>query len=344
MTPEKLGYETLESEVIAAGRCCSCGGCVAACPINVIELKDLQPTLVGECTRCGLCLKTCPRMITDYTPLYTQVFGDHADRDPALGVYRKAYALRNADEYVRKRAQDGGIVTGLLIHLLESTQIDGAIISGIDPDKPWRPVPLVATTREELIAGAKSRYTRSANLLALREAVKERKLEKLAMVGTPCHIQAIQRMRLAPLKKFDRAIVFTIGLFCSETFDFEKLMLQKIVNEMQIPLEQLRKLDIKGKLLVFPRGAKESLKIPLKEAKNWVEEGCHHCRDFASDFADISVGSAGTPSKWSTVLARTEKGEELIEELIRNGSFLHEEVSSDGLDTLRRIAAPKTTH
>ena len=94
-------------------------------------------------------------MIDDYGPIYAEVFGEDAKRDLALGVYRHAYALRNADESIRKRAQDGGIVTGMLVHLLETGKIEGAVISGVDPDNPWRPLPQVATTRKEIIAASK---------------------------------------------------------------------------------------------------------------------------------------------------------------------------------------------
>ncbi len=340
LSKEKLGFEHLETNVIDASKCCSCGGCEAACPIGAIELHALRPGLVKDCNKCEFCWKSCPRMIDDYAPIYPIVFGE-AYRDPALGVYRQAYALRNADEAIRKRAQDGGVVTAILLHLLEGGVIEGAVVSGIDPKAPWRPKPLVATTIKEIVSAAKSRYTRSPNLIALKEALKERKLKQIAVVGTPCHIQAIQRMRLAPLKKIDRSVVMTIGLFCSETFKFKELMEDKIVQDFGVPLENLRKLDIKGKLLVYPRGAKESLKIPLSEAQDWIDPGCHGCKDFASEFADISVGGAGTPGKWSTVLVRSEQGQAVVEEMINAGLFLHEELAEEGLDKLRKIAAPK---
>lgn len=343
MSREKIGFETLQAKVIDTGRCCSCGGCVASCPIDVVEMQKLRPTLVGNCTKCGFCLKSCPRMIEDYGPLYTQVFGAKAKRDSVLGVYRKAYSLRNADETVRIRAQDGGVVTALLIHLLETKQIQGAVVSGVNPDEPWRPVPKVATTREELMAATKSRYTRSPNLVALHEALRKRKLERIAVVGTPCHIQAIQRMRLAPLKKVDQAVVMTIGLFCSETFSFDQLMVKKIAGELGVPLEKLRKVDIKGKLLVYPREQTEALEIPLKEARAWVEPSCNSCTDFASDFADISVGGAGSPRKYSTVLARSERGEALIEQMLTAGKFLRGELTPEALDSLRHIGQPKVT-
>jgi coenzyme F420 hydrogenase subunit beta len=341
MSKEKLGFEHLEANVINSGKCCSCGGCEAACPIGAIELQNLRPTLVKDCTKCEFCWKSCPRMIDDYSPIYPLVYGDGAHRDPALGVYRHAYALRNADESIRKRAQDGGVITAILLYLLEGGAIEGAVISGVDPNEPWRPKPMVATSRKEIVSASKSRYTRSPNLVALKEALKERKLNQLAVVGTPCHIQAIQRMRLAPLKKVDRAVVMTLGLFCSETFKFKELMEDKIVGELGVALKNLRKLDIKGKLLVYPYGTDESLTIPLTETQQWIDPGCHGCKDFASEFADISVGGAGTPGKWSSVLTRSERGQAVIDEMIASGLLLHEELTEDSLDRLRKIAASK---
>jgi len=346
LSKEKLGFEHLEANVIDSGKCCSCGGCEAACPIGAIELQNLSPTLVKDCTKCEFCWKSCPRMIADYSTIYPVVYGENVNRDPALGVFRQAYALRNADESIRKRAQDGGVVTAILLHLLETGAIEGAIVSGFHPDEPWKPKPMVAMTRTAIISATKSRYTRSPNLVALKEAMKELKLKQVAVVGTPCHIQAIQRMRLAPLKKVDRTVVMTIGLFCSETFKFKELMEDKIVGELGIPLTNLRKLDIKGKLLVYPRGAEGSLEIPLTEAQGWIDPGCHGCKDFASEFADISVGGAGTPSKWSSVLIRTEQGQAVIEEMITKGLLLQDELADEGLNRLRKIATPKikTSH
>jgi methylenetetrahydromethanopterin dehydrogenase len=343
MSREKIGFETLQARVINTGRCCSCGACVASCPIDVVGMQQLRPTLVGNCTKCGFCLKSCPRMIEDYGPVSAQVYGAKAKRDPVLGVYRKAYSLRNADETVRVRAQDGGVVTALLVHLLETKRIQGAVVSSVDSETPWRPIPKVATTRDELVAATKSRYTRSSNLVALREALKKRKLERIAVVGTPCHIQAIQRMRLAPLKKVDQAVVMTIGLFCSETFSFDQLMVKKIAGDLGVPLDKLRKVDIKGKLLVYPREQTEALEIPLKEARTWTEPGCNYCTDFTSEFADISVGGSGSPRKYSTVLARSERGEALIEEMLAAGKFLRGELKPEALDSLRNIGRPKVT-
>ena len=48
-------------------------------------------------------------------------------------------------------------------------------------------------------------------------------------------------------------------------------------------------------------------------------QGCGPCFDFASELADISVGSVGSSDGWSTVLTRTDAGEKLYSSALAAG-------------------------
>ena len=50
----------------------------------------------------------------------------------------------------------------------------------------------------------------------------------------------------------------------------------------------------------------------LRKVKDLVRGCCHSCGDFTSEFADLSVGNVGSPDGWSTVIVRTERGEEAL--------------------------------
>src|SRR5207253_1801514 len=54
--------------------------------------------------------------------------------------------------------------------------------------------------------------------------------ERLALVGLPCELQGFWRMNThwiaAP--KLGRNLVFTIGLFCSKVFDYQKMMVDYV--------------------------------------------------------------------------------------------------------------------
>ena len=60
--------------------------------------------------------------------------------------------------------------------------------------------------------------------------------------------------------------------------------------------------------------------IPLKEAHAWTREGCKSCPDFAAEHADISTGGIGAFGDWTLTLLRTEKGEELFNDMEAAGS------------------------
>ena len=86
-------------------------------------------------------------------------------------------------------------------------------------------MPGVATTKEEVLAGAGSRYTYSANTLASTRP-SSRASPKLALVGMSCQSSVPPVMWSRKIGKVGKPIVFNIGLLCSKTFDdaiFEEL-------------------------------------------------------------------------------------------------------------------------
>ncbi len=60
--------------------------------------------------------------------------------------------------------QDGGVVSALLIELLESGEIDGALVAKPSEREPWKGVAHLAQTREDVIACAGSFYNQTLAL------------------------------------------------------------------------------------------------------------------------------------------------------------------------------------
>ena len=81
--------------------------------------------------------------------------------------------------------QDGGLVSALLVWGLEMGRIEGALTSRLSATRTWDGEPFLATTRDEVLEAAGSRYTYAANPLAMREA-ERRGLKRLALVGMSC--------------------------------------------------------------------------------------------------------------------------------------------------------------
>ena len=138
--------------------------------------------------------------------------------------------------------------------------------------------------------------------------------KKIAFVGTPCQILAFRRIQKVPLRKFADIVVFTIGLFCSESFTYDGLMVKKIRDELGIDLNDIEKMNIKGKMILTLTKGK-NWEIPLKEVKNYAEKKCRYCSDFSSELADISLGGVGLDGRTFTIV-RTEKGEMVLNQAI----------------------------
>jgi coenzyme F420 hydrogenase subunit beta len=86
-------------------------------------------------------------------------------------------------------------------------------------------------------------------------------------------------------------------------------MEEHIRGKLGIKLGDIRKLNIKGKMLVTTDSGVTA--IPLADVKQYARKSCGVCDDFSSELSDISVGGLGLDG-WTFTIVRTEKGEELF--------------------------------
>jgi coenzyme F420 hydrogenase subunit beta len=308
MTPKKISFEdSLLTDVVETGKCVSCGTCVVVCPFACLDLVKGQPHLVKECQVCGICAKVCPRYNWTMANVEDFVFGRERNPEEEFGIYRRIAVAQATDNNIAN-VQDGGVATALLLFGIKTGLIDSAIVAGTDKDKPFYPVPMLATNAEEIIEAAGTKYSCSSNVLALSEMLRQKKTN-VAFVGTPCQIHAIRRMQMAGLKRQTGPLKFLVGLMCSETFTYEGLMEKHIHGKLGIDLNEIKKINIKGKMLVTTDSG--VAKIPLAEIKQYARKSCGICDDFSSELADISVGGLGLDG-WTFTIIRTEKGEELF--------------------------------
>lgn len=318
-------FEDLFNDVIDAGKCTFCGGCFAACPFSVIGFENELPKLVGICYQCELCWYTCPRTVFDYDEMDKVIFGRVRNKEERLGIYITAYAARSKIKEVLDVAQDGGIATTLLAYSLDKGIIDSAVASkrNVDVWRPWqkdyeakgdlwRPWPNVVFDFKELIKASGTKYSTSPVTIGLRYAVEDYASNSVGVVGVPCEVQTLRKMQYShkACSKLGSHVKFIVGLFCMESFWYKELV--KFAEWKGVDINTVRKFAItKGKFIAYAED-KELFSVPLDEVKAYVRGGCHICRDFTAEYADISVGSVGSPDGWSTVIVRTKIGEEIF--------------------------------
>ncbi|MEM2995845.1 MAG: Coenzyme F420 hydrogenase/dehydrogenase, beta subunit C-terminal domain [Candidatus Bathyarchaeia archaeon] len=340
MSFNKVGFEeSLKKNVVDAGLCVGCGACVVACPFNCLEYVDAKPKLAKECKVCGICAQVCPQNEWSQPKAETFVFGRRRKPDEVFGVYRKLAVARAKNNEVLKVCQDGGVVTALLLFALENGIIDCAVVSGTNRDKPLCPIPKLATTSKEILESAGTRYSYSPNILALTEAIKQKRA-KISFVGTPCQIRAIRKMQMAGLKKYTAPLKILVGLMCSECFIYEGLVHELIHQKLGVNPNNVAKVNIKGKLFITTKSDVKS--ISLAEAKQYARESCKSCEDFSSELADISVGGLGLDG-WSFVVIRTENGETLFEMAEKTGVLETQPVerNASALNLLVKLSTKK---
>lgn len=300
--------------------CAKCGSCEIVCPNDLIEF-DEKPHLIGQCKRDGhgMCYEVCPRVTSGghQISIREQFFEEY--------YYGKGSI----------KGQDGGVVTSFLSYLIENGKIDGAIVVG---DNDWKPVSFVIKDKEALKDTSKSKYAIS-QLSALKTA-GDMGLEKVAVVGLPCQIEGLRKVQYHPYLAKHGAelgydgkavnlpeIEYLIGLFCTEKFNFETI--EKILDENEILIQDVVKFDVtNGRFII--ETADKTVKTPVKDIE--MASGCKFCRNFDADFADISVGSVGSDDGYSTVIIRTEKGNE-----IKKAIDLKEGVDLEAIDKLRNF-------
>jgi coenzyme F420 hydrogenase subunit beta len=336
----KTGFkDSLGKSVVSTGICAGCGACAAVCPSGCLRLEKGTPELYEECKLCGLCARVCPPYNPSMSELESFIFGRERKAEEQFGIRRQVYIAKSTDSRVLKVCQDGGGVTALLLHALESKRIDGAILSGVSSQKPFLPSPKLALTSEEILSCAGTRYSCSPNPLALPQIAKEGK-RSVAFVGTPCQIQAVRKMQMLRMK-VAAPVKLLIGLMCSECFSYEGLVKKHIGEELGFDLSRIKGMNIKGKMIVTLKSGSVTT-IPLSEVKKFAQKSCASCRDFSSEVADLSAGGLGLEG-WTCIVTRTKEGENLFKSAEEAGFVKTRSVGEDepALNLLVRLSNRK---
>jgi coenzyme F420 hydrogenase subunit beta len=342
-------WRELYQEVVETGLCTGCAACVMACPRDVLDYLPASSTPIqigasmaaDECFHgdrgCDICTRACPRFRDWESELDTALFGRARTADETWGVARSVLLVRAGDTEVFRAGQDGGLVSALLIWGLETGRIDGALASKLTDGRPFDAEPALVTTREEVLATAGSRYTYSANPLAMK-AAEEQRLKQLALVGMSCQASINGSVMARGVKKYANRIALTLGLLCSKTFTYDGQA--EVLAAHGIDVADVVKVNIKGRYMVWTRDGGYT-EIPLKELHPHTRPGCKACPDFAAEHADISTGGIGADDDWTLTIVRTARGDEWLRGLAEAGLIETKPGESDpvAMNLLTKLSA-----
>lgn len=334
---DNRGLRALETFVLNRDLCTMCGACAHLCPYlvpwkgRIVKLHDCD---LSE----GRCYEYCPRGRVQWDHLQEVMFGK-VEVPPDMGVVRKIFAARAKDPGIREVAQTAGSTSLLVTLALEEGVVDAAVLTRKGGD--LLPQGVIVRDPAKVKECAGSSYVASPTLAALnKEAWNGR--EKVAIVGLPCQVLALAKMRTSRLPDPTPRghIALTIGLFCTWALThgpFYSFLREKFGGE------QLRGMDITPppERYLIVKTKQTTHLLPLDHIRPFIRPTCALCWDMTSELADISIGTLEGRSGWNTLIVRTEIGEQILERALEVGRLEVDEMKEEELAHLREASLLK---
>jgi len=207
---------------------------------------------------------------------------------------RKGYS---SDESIRKNASSGGVITGLLCHLLKSKKIDGAwVTKSVIKDGKLDYETYIATTPEQIKQASTSIYM---EMPLLKHLDMVRKFDgKIALVLTPCKMRALNEVLKKDVELKEK-IVLKLGLYCSGNH-YENATLLPLIKK-GISLENAERIYYRRgywrgqSTILYKDGREKAFSYTkticaYKNAYFFEKESCMLCQDHYAMSSDISFG------------------------------------------------------
>ena len=281
--------------------------------------------------------------ILSFIEKFTRKQFSDTEKTNILGTVLDSHLAYAADEKLRERSASGGVVTGLLLHLLESGKIDGALVTeGYVEEQQFKTRFIIAKNQDELLRSQGSKY---ATVHFNRDAMpllREFK-GKLAVVALPCDTTNFRRM-CEKDPELNEKVAAIITLFCGHLSQPEltQHIIEQHTRDHESPLVafQHRTGHWRGEMsLKYADGSEEhpsfSRFSTYQNLYFFSEEKCLHCHDHFGYDGDISAGDLWHSSmkdnsiKMTALLSRTQLGNTILREAIESGVLKAREVTTD---------------
>jgi len=341
-------FEDLIKEVHEKDICGECGGCVSFCSaadIGAIEMGEDGPPHYSNkdnCLHCGICYLICPETFELNNELNIKY-----DFKPPIGNWTKIVSSQANDQDIREVATDGGVVTAILIALLDNNLINGALIS--KRINSFQRIPFFARTKEEILKAAGTYYeskgpvselgkynTFVSTISELKKILYSDNI-KIAVVGVPCQIHSIRKMQ--ELNIIPAHIVeYTLGLFCYENFKFDDVARARIEERFKFSFNDIEKINIKDNLIINLKGKEIPLVIEFSELRDIMRHACRVCKNFSNYYADISFGGLGSQTGYTTVMIRTKRGDKVYNLALNKGYIVEPPELNSSVEKSKMLA------
>ncbi|MGB3796547.1 MAG: Coenzyme F420 hydrogenase/dehydrogenase, beta subunit C-terminal domain [Alteraurantiacibacter sp.] len=352
-----LDIETIKQN----GLCSGCGLCAglsdASKPAITMELSPegyRRPVTAGPvpAQQARLVDEVCPGANIRHDPSSFE-----APYDPAWGPVIASRLGWSSDPELRRKGSSGAGLSTILIHLLETGQIDYVVQTVVSPTSPVRNAVALSTGRSDVFQAAGSRYAPSSPLESIGERLDGE--GRFAFVGKPCDVAGLRQLsRHDP--RVDQKVPFMLAFMCAGVPSYRGT--SALLSELGVKNEEdVTSFRYRGD--GWPGFATARLRDGTEFAMDYdtswgkilnrhLQFRCKICPDGIGEFADIVCAdgwhcdAAGNPlfdeaEGRSIVLTRTKKGEALVEQAIASGAMTTEPVTLGEIGRMQQFQAKR---
>jgi len=271
---------------------------------------------------------------------------DYSNPQRYLGDYKACYIGYAQDESIRSGAASGGVVTSILLYMLDRGLIQGALVTRQQMDGgeiSYRT--FIATTKEEIMDCRTSVYMDLPLAKHFKDILGFE--GKVAVVALPCHLRALSKLE-EKYPQLKERIVLKISLFCSGSPSREltrRTLLKCKINPDEVSRIYFRKGHWRGETHVEMKNG-ETKRISYlynlcmyKNLYYYATPRCFSCNDHIGFLGDISCGDVwlkemkANPIKHTGIVVKNDKAQRLIEDIAQDNMISARE--TDATNTLK---------
>lgn len=331
-------YKEKISAVIKNKLCVGCGLCIYFSSLNdakmIYNLQGTAPDLSKISYLPEIAWLACPGKGIDYPKLYQLHYGNYPD-NWLTGVVNNSWVGFASDPKIRSVGASGGVLTSVLLYLLETDRIDAAILVKQGARDPEYASWVIAKSAEEILSCSQSVYTPVSVLDSLMH------LEPKKRYAITCLPE--QSAALSMVKKLDTKIAeqikYILGPYTGTSLEHgairSLLRSNKIDDKDKITSIKWRAGEWPGYLEIITKSGRI---IRSKKAYYnylipfYITQVSLQSMDFTNEFTDLSVGDAWSPEYeaqgqgFSVMISRNSTMTDIIEEMIGEGELNLNEV------------------
>jgi coenzyme F420 hydrogenase subunit beta len=278
---------------------------------------------------------TCPGV-----SITQEVHAAKEQMHPIWGAIISSQTGYACDTQLRQQGSSGGVISGLVNYLLNTSKVDFIAQNAVDPNDPLGNEVQQSRTKADILRAAGSRYAPAAPLRRIREMLDSG--QRFAFVGKPCDVAAL-RAYARQDERVNKQVPYMLSFMCAGVPSRAGTV--AVLKHLGVQSDEVSTFRYRGdgwpgkaRAVTHNGDVRE-----MDYATSWgeilnrhLQFRCKICPDGTGEFADIVCADAwygkdGYPdfeerAGRSLVLGRTTQGQTLIESAVADGAIAIEKL------------------